>query len=282
MTCIVAIRTDDYVYLGTDSFGSNSFTGSKISYPRKVFQVGDFIIGVCGSFRMIQILTHKFAVMPRFVDQDIYEYVYTSFYDSFISCLRQEKFLTDVNNVEVMGGGSELIIGIENKIFVMQGDLSIIEPADDFVCIGSGEYHSQAVLESLKDSKLAPAEKILRAIQKTSKYVLSVNEDVFIMTNDEEAANSEGLMDLDDKKSEDEEGDEANDDKPKKKRGRKSKKQKAEEESLALAEEVRIALQLQMQNELDEKKEAKREKRIKKKLDKLINPNDDSEEINLN
>lgn len=104
MTCVVGIRTEDYVYVGTDSFGSNSFTGSKINYPRKVFQVGDFIIGVCGSFRMIQILTHKLVIVPRFVDQDIYEYVYTSFYDSLINCLRQEKFLMDVNGVEVMGG----------------------------------------------------------------------------------------------------------------------------------------------------------------------------------
>ena len=265
MTCIVGIKTEEYVYLGTDSFGSNSFTGTKINYPRKVFQVGDFIIGVCGSFRMIQILTHKLSVVPRFVDQDIYEYVYNSFYDSLLNCLRQEKFLIDVNGVEVMGGGSELIVGIENKLFVVQADLSILEPADNFVCIGSGEYHSQAILESLQDTKLSPAEKILQAIQKTSKYVVSVNEDVYIMTNDEDAVTADSLKDLEDEEIEE--------DKPKKKR--KSKKQREQE---ALVEEARIALEEQTKRELEEKKELKRDKRIKKKLDKLINPEESSQE----
>jgi len=216
MTCVVGVKTDKHVYIGADSFGSNGFTGSKIGYPKKVLHVGDFIIGVCGSFRLIQILTHKFHILPRFVDQDIYDYVYTSFYDSLISCLRSEKYLVDSNNVEMLPSGSEMVIGIDNKLFTMQVDLSILELADDFVCVGSGEYHSQAVMESLSDRDLSPADKIVRAIQKTSKYVVSVNEDVFIMTNDEDAEELE-----DEKEPKEVEKDS---DKPKKKRGRPSKK----------------------------------------------------------
>jgi len=61
----------------------------------------------------------------------------------------------------------------------------------------------------------------------------------------------------------------------KSKKKRKSKKQKEQE---ALAEEVRLALEEQTRRDLEEKKELQRDKRIKKKLEKLINPEEDSQE----
>ena len=182
MTCVVGLRFDNCVYIGADSFLSDSMTGLKLRYPKKVFQVNDFIIGVCGSVRLLQTVAHKFQVAPKFVGQDIYDYVYSTFFDCLINCLRQEKCLMEADGIEVLPN-SQMIIGIEDKIFVVQPDLSIFEPEEDFVCIGSGEFHSQGVMEILKGTDLTPAEKIQTAIEKTSKHVVSVNEDIIILTN---------------------------------------------------------------------------------------------------
>lgn len=217
MTCIVGVSTEGGVYIGADSFASDSFTGLRINYPKKVFQSGEFIIGVCGSIKLIQTLTHKLGVMPRFVDQEIYDYVYGNFYESLVTCLRQEKCLTELNGNEYLISGSEILVGIEDKLFIIQADLSMLEPSDNYACVGSGEYHSQAVMEVLKETKLSPAEKIVKAIQATNKHVLSVNEDVIIVTNDTESEIPEGLSETDS------DGEEIIE-KPKRKRGRPRKK----------------------------------------------------------
>lgn len=56
MTCIVGFSNGKTVWIGSDSAGSTTDTIEIVRSPKKVFQVGEMLIGYCGSIRMGQIL----------------------------------------------------------------------------------------------------------------------------------------------------------------------------------------------------------------------------------
>ena len=59
MTCVVALRTDHSILLGSDSLASDTDIGVHRVDP-KVFRLGEFGIGYGGSFRFGQIVQYFF------------------------------------------------------------------------------------------------------------------------------------------------------------------------------------------------------------------------------
>ena len=58
MTCIVGLNTGEKIMIAADRRGSDGVTYGK--FQSKVFKKDDFIFGVSGSYRVMQLLQYKF------------------------------------------------------------------------------------------------------------------------------------------------------------------------------------------------------------------------------
>jgi ATP-dependent protease HslVU (ClpYQ) peptidase subunit len=189
MTICCAVKTEEGIYMGADSLGTNGFTGRAFK-DSKVIKKNDFLIGACGSYRLINLLKYKFNPPKKKVGQDIYDYIHIDFCDELITVFKNNGLLETNDNINKLRQ-SEFIFAHENRLFTFQSDCSVIEPKQDYIACGSGEYHAEASLFSTHNTKLSGEERIKRAIVCANNFVVSVNDDIVIefLKNDEDGKN---------------------------------------------------------------------------------------------
>ena len=139
MTCIVGIAQNGKVYMGADSCGSDSSYWLEVS-NHKVFTVGPFIIGCCGSFRMIDLLTYSLTgVIQRPEDSDD-KFIRTVFVNEIKKCLKEADALRD-NHLD-----GEFLVGYKGKLYVFQSDFSILNCDQWGHATGSGIWAAKGSL----------------------------------------------------------------------------------------------------------------------------------------
>jgi hypothetical protein len=140
MTCIVAVTHNGRIVMGGDSCASTSRDWQNVSNP-KVFHVGEFMLGCCGSFRMIDLLRYHFTPPECTGDPD--RYIRAEFVDAVIECFQKGGWLHKTGNV-VEGGN--FLVGFRNRIFEIQTDFSVLAGADWGTSVGSGELAARGSL----------------------------------------------------------------------------------------------------------------------------------------
>lgn len=144
MSCILAVRHRDTVALAADSFLGNAAVAGR-SQANKIFQRGDFNIGVAGSLRLSQVIHY---VMPDAyfkhygTEADVDYYLTTAFATGLYSTLESENLLDD----KEFGDESAILLVYKSRIFEIQSDFAIIESAEPFEAIGAG---TQAALGAM-------------------------------------------------------------------------------------------------------------------------------------
>lgn len=179
MTCIVGLKTEDGVFLGGDTFGSDRFRGEAYVRP-KVFKKDDFLIGVCGSYRLMQLLEFKLSVPEKGERQSIEKYLYDDFVEAVRKCVKDGGALKTDSGVENLGNAN-FLFAYKGVLYIFQDDFSILEPKCGYSSTGSGIDHAQSSLYSTEGTGLEPEERIKRAIQCASNFVLSVNDETTIL-----------------------------------------------------------------------------------------------------
>ena len=158
MTLIIGLIGKKHNLMGCDSASaSNGFIHTnKFS---KVFTKGLFTIGYATSFRMGQLLEHhlpeniddfsSYQKAPAIAFLDAYDLMVRYFVPEIRSIFSEHGYTRIDNNVET--GGCFLVI-CSGCLFVVQDDFSVLEPSDDFYCIGSGSKYADGTMLALKKS----------------------------------------------------------------------------------------------------------------------------------
>lgn len=140
MTCIVGLVADDKVYIGGDSAGSNSWQLT-VRKDTKVFRNGNFLIGACSSFRMIQLL--QYAFRPPVYEKPLEDnpeylscYMATSFIDAVRECFKTGGYAK--KEAEQESGGT-FLVGFQGRLFCIQDDYHVGEALCGYSAIGDGE-----------------------------------------------------------------------------------------------------------------------------------------------
>jgi len=167
MTCIVAIAENGKVYMGGDSLSSTGGGYTRIKKEKKVYKVGEFLIGSAGSIRGSNLLRFSLDV-PKNTGKDDYKYIITVVVP-IVRELFTEGGLTKIDNNEE-GVIVYLLIGYRGVVYNFYGDFQIDVYAEDFTAMGSGRAYAMGVMESLSETELSPKEKIIRALQIAGKY----------------------------------------------------------------------------------------------------------------
>lgn len=153
MTCIVGLVDKGKVYIGADSAGvcSDSYD---IVYRKdvKVFKNEEFLIGFTSSFRMGQLLRYKFNPTQRHSDEDVMEYLVTTFVDDLRYCFSESGYGKKESGTET---GGSFLLGYEGRLFCIEDDYQIGEVFCDYEAIGCGASYAKGALFA---SEGAPAD----------------------------------------------------------------------------------------------------------------------------
>jgi len=141
VTCIVGIVEEDKVFMGGDSCASDEWSWSEAKNP-KVFINGPFLIGGCGSFRMIDLLHYTLEVENQHQDLSDDRFMRTVFIESARLCLREGGIL------ESEGTGGDFLVGYNNNLYYVQSDFAVLDCPEWGMSVGSGSYAARGSLAS--------------------------------------------------------------------------------------------------------------------------------------
>lgn len=169
MTCIVAIAEDGIIHMGADSAASNSYAIRTRKDP-KIFKVGEFIFGFCGSFRMGQILGYKFDPPEHRPDHSIEKYMHTKFIDHIRDIFHSNGYAKVENGQE---SGGLFLVGYRGRLFAVEADFQIEELVQPYNAIGCGSEIALGSLFSTTDVQ-SPRKRIEMALKAAEAFSIGV------------------------------------------------------------------------------------------------------------
>ena len=154
--------------MGSDSAATDSEGRQLIRADPKVFRVGAFLIGFCGSFRMGQLLRFKLTPPPhrRTIATD--RYLGTLFLDTVRQTLAEGGYARKQNNVET---GGNFLVGYRGRLFEIEGDFQVGESAYPYSAIGSG---ADVALGAMFNRSGEPKVRIYNALKAAAAFSAGV------------------------------------------------------------------------------------------------------------
>jgi len=146
VTCIVGLVDRGAVWIGADSAGVAGYELTVLA-DQKVFVRGPFVMGYTTSFRMGQLLEHSLEVPRHPADQDDREYMATAFVNAIRKCLKDGGWAEEDKKREE---GGCFLVGYRGRLFVVQGDYSVLEAADGLNAVGCGAQIAVGALHATR------------------------------------------------------------------------------------------------------------------------------------
>lgn len=168
MTCIVGIAQEGKVYIGGDSAGVAGYSLT-VRADRKVFRNGEFVMGFTSSFRMGQLLMHKFSPPRRHGSDDVYKFMVTEFIDSVRKCLKDGGYAEKHDEAE---RGGTFLVGHAGRLFKVEGDYQVGEPVVEYDACGCGEDLALGALFATPNR--APMDRLKTALEAAERFSAGV------------------------------------------------------------------------------------------------------------
>ena len=151
------------------SYGNEVITC--LSEP-KIFRHGHFLIGQAGDCRVMNIMQHKFSIPPVTTD-DLMYYMIDIFIPEFQAVLKSSGVSKVENNIEHNEG--IFIVAVNNRIFRITGDFSVVEWSSNYTAIGSGRDFALGSLytssgEAMIACELTPQGRIMHALEAAAEF----------------------------------------------------------------------------------------------------------------
>lgn len=186
MTCIVGFvdKKNECVWIGGDSLGSNGYTQAVQAQP-KVFRhdiFEDVIMGSTSTFRHIDLLKYSDNLLPEldyYKKTDIdHKYMVKTFIPNLIML-----FQNGIQHEAITDKGANFLIGVKDKLFEIQGDFSVLEPASGFSAVGCGEVAAigSLITTTTNFSDINPVDHVKFALEAAEKACCGVQRPFVII-----------------------------------------------------------------------------------------------------
>lgn len=182
MTCIVGIAENDKVYMGADSCASDYYSWLQYDHP-KICEVGEFLIGCCGSMRMIDLLTYSLTGCIQRPEDSDDKFMRTTFISNVKDCFKSGGFGTEEK-------GGNFLVGYKGKLYEIQDDFSVVNSSQWGMSVGSGQLVARGSLYTTKVGQikltgdatltLTPEHRILLSLQAAESAIPSVRGPFYI------------------------------------------------------------------------------------------------------
>ncbi len=174
MTCVVGAIDGQDVILGSDSAAIGAPDGSEIYTPPepKVFTCGPYAFGVCGSYRVAQVLRYAEQLPEPSRNLDFGSFLIRDLAPAIGELLEAKSVVG--SHRTYLGKRVALLLGFQGQLWCIASDLTVL-PEVDFGAIGSGRLRAYAALHALKAAGIEPAQRRLElALEAAAKYTASV------------------------------------------------------------------------------------------------------------
>lgn len=172
MTCIVALKHNNKIYMGGDSLGSAGYT-KVVRKDAKVFISGDMIFGFCGSFRMGQILQYAMEPPDRPEGLSDMKYLVAHWIPNLIDTFHDAGFRGDKDiyaHEETRTGGA-FLLGYRGTVYQIEGDFQVAIPADQYDAVGCGsDLALGAIFAAKKAGVKEPTKIVTVALEAAEKF----------------------------------------------------------------------------------------------------------------
>lgn len=176
MTCIIGLAHEGKVYIGGDSMASDGYSKHATAL-RKVFRVGEFLIGYTSSFRMGQILQYHLDVRHQQDGETDERYMVVA----FIEAVR--KFLKDMGYSRIDSNqeeGGTFLVGYRGRIYEVACDFQVNHYISGIAACGAGQDYALGAMIALDN--LPPIERIQKALHISAQLSCAVHEPFYVET----------------------------------------------------------------------------------------------------
>ena len=173
MTCVVGYIDDckQVAWLGAESSATDDETTYDYS-GKKIFYVGDFLVGFSGSFRAGQIVRHEVQLPPITSQLELEKYLQTVFSKEIKKTLKKHFTPKKIDTFN-------LLIAYEDKLFTLENDFTIL-PFAPYMAIGTGTPYALGALKALMDYKISTRTRITKAIEAAIHHCPSCRGAIYV------------------------------------------------------------------------------------------------------
>ncbi len=172
MTCIVGLVENGVVYIGGDSSAVSGWD-LMLRKDRKVFRVGEALLGFTSSFRLGQLLRDTFLPPALQENEHIERYMTTTFVNAVRECLKEGGFAQKKNEQESAG---TFLVGFRGRLFRIADDYQVGETLHHYDAIGSGDSVAFGALYATAHlpTSLTPSTRIELALSAAEQHNIGV------------------------------------------------------------------------------------------------------------
>lgn len=148
LTCIIGLEHEGKVYIGGDSCGTNGWEIGVLS-TRKVFRVGEFLIGYSGSLRQLNLLRYAVHPRPQEEDESDERYVVRGLIESIRQCFKDNGSSKIDNNLE--DANSMMLVGFHGKLYQVGSMFDVAQFERGYAGVGAGgDYALGSLITQMK------------------------------------------------------------------------------------------------------------------------------------
>ena len=173
MTCVVGTIDGGAIILGADSAAVGEGPEIYTMPEPKVFACGPYLLGVCGSYRVAQVLRYRAELPVPPAGADLESFLVRNLLPVIGDLLEAEGGVVGSSRT-FLGERVALLLGCEGQLWHVGSDLTVL-PEGEYGAIGSGRLRAYAALHALKAAGVEPARRRLElALETAAKYTATV------------------------------------------------------------------------------------------------------------
>jgi ATP-dependent protease HslVU (ClpYQ) peptidase subunit len=180
MTCIVGITDGKRIVMGADSAASTTDNPEIYSFAtEKIFTTGEYVVGVCGSYRAGQIVRWEMDwPEPPEPGVDIEGFMVREVVKAISQALVANRFKGATEGTRV----PQFMIGLRGRLFTLTGDESVGSLKAPWMAIGSGRHSAYGALHVLAAFELELEDKVRRTLGAAQSQVANVREPFHLLS----------------------------------------------------------------------------------------------------
>lgn len=165
MTCIVGLEHDGKVYMGADTQGTSGWEGLE-RVDKKVFYIGDMLIGCAGSYRMLQLLQYELNIPFQKTDDD-YKFMVVDFIGAVREVFKAHGYGKMDNSQDKHEG--KFLVGYKSVLYGIEGDYQVGVNTLPYNAIGTGSTYALGALATMRSNTL-PVNRVRRALEAAALF----------------------------------------------------------------------------------------------------------------
>jgi ATP-dependent protease HslVU (ClpYQ) peptidase subunit len=184
MTAVVGVVDEGVVTIGGDTCASRE-GGDRFSLQdTKVWRLGPALIGIAGDSRMGDLIQFGLAWPKpkrfRKVRRDAREVLVRELVPAIQGLLKAHSAGAIRDNQQLTG--TDLLVGVWGRLFLLQPDFSVMEPRDPYFAIGAGSSYALGALYTMRQRTGFSDLKVRSALEAATAYHGTVNGEYTILS----------------------------------------------------------------------------------------------------